>query len=80
MTRPMKPILATTACFITATVVCAHISNEELAGLSDEPQPIVQVTSSNTTVDLLGGFSPSMYGVFGAAAMALMITTRRQNV
>ncbi len=76
----MKPILTTTACIIAATVVCAHISTDDLGLTSGETTPIVQASESKASINPVGEFSPSLYGVMGAAAMALVISTRRQRV
>lgn len=74
----MKPILTTTACIITATVVCAQISNDEKAIDSLTPDPIVQKVEAGTLLaNPFSENSASIYGVFGAATMALLIATRR---
>lgn len=75
----MKPLLTTTACIIVATVVCAHISNDDLRLSAGEPTPVIHTSESEASINPVGQFSPSMYGVIGAAAMALMISTRRQR-
>lgn len=75
----MKPLLTTTACIITATVVCAQFSNDELSAPVNELEPIVQVATTEASISPVGDFSPSLYGICGAAAMALLITTRRQK-
>ncbi|MBK1880384.1 hypothetical protein [Pelagicoccus mobilis] len=75
----MKRILTTTACIITATVVCAHIANDELSSNKSESKPIVQVAAAEASITPAGDLSPSIYGVCGAAAMAMLIATRRQR-
>lgn len=76
----MKPLIATTACFITATVVCAQFSNVELGSASIEPESFVSVAAASASMNPAGDFSPTLYGAFGAAAMGLLIATRRQRV
>lgn len=77
--EPMKPILTTTACILAATVVCAHISTDDLGLTSGEEAPIVQASESEASISAVGAFSPSMYGAIGAAAMTLVIASRRQR-
>ncbi|MDQ8198057.1 hypothetical protein QEH56_07865 [Pelagicoccus enzymogenes] len=75
----MKPILTTTACILAATVVCAHISSSDLGLASGEDTAITQSAESGASIAQVGNFDPSMYGVIGAAAMAVVIATRRQK-
>lgn len=75
----MKPLLATTACFITATVVCAHISNDELSSLRTQPEAQRESVESSANLSSLNEFSPSAYGAIGAATLALLIAARRHQ-
>jgi len=75
----MKPLLTTAACILTASVVCAQFSNDELSVSSTEPGPIVQTVATEASISPIEAISPSMFGVCGAAAMALLIATRRQR-
>ncbi|MDQ8203679.1 hypothetical protein [Pelagicoccus sp. SDUM812003] len=74
----MKPIIAATACFITATVVCAHISDgTESSSTEAKQQPIVSYIQNAYTDSTSGNMEPSAYGLVGAAALTLVIAARR---
>lgn len=75
----MKPILTTTACLLVATVVCANISNDDLSRSNLDEHALVQAAALEASINPVGDFSPSMYGIAGAAAMALLISNRRQK-
>lgn len=75
----MKPLLTATACILTATVVCAHISNEEQPRFSEEQSEVREIAVSKATISSDLGLHPSTYGVIGAAAMSLLIASRRQQ-
>ncbi|MBC2604654.1 hypothetical protein [Pelagicoccus albus] len=75
----MKPLLATTVCFITASVVCAEISNNELRTVKSEATALIQASESEASLSPVADFSPSFYSLIGAATLALLITARHQN-
>ncbi|EDY80623.1 hypothetical protein VDG1235_239 [Verrucomicrobiia bacterium DG1235] len=75
----MKPLLITTACLITATIVCADISNDELNPDHQSALPTVQAMESKASISPNIDFTPSMYGVCGALAMATVIASRRSK-
>lgn len=75
----MKPTLTTTACLFAASVVCASISNDDLAESHFDENPSAQAATLEASINPIGDFSPSMYGIVGAAAMALLISHRRQK-
>lgn len=74
----MKPLLAASACFITATLVCARIGTDE-GPASDEATPPAEPTQHRYVERALSDFHPpaSAYGIVGAAALAVIIAARR---
>jgi len=75
----MKPLLATTACIITATVVCARISNDEINSLRTQPAAQSEAVEASANLATLNEFSPSAYGAIGATTLALLIAARRHE-
>ncbi|MDQ8186905.1 hypothetical protein [Pelagicoccus sp. SDUM812002] len=75
----MKPILTTTACIFAATVLCAHISTDDLGLTNSDDKNVAQASEFEASINSVSEFSPSMYGIIGAATMGLVIASRRQR-